>query len=391
MVMHTYVLTDVERKVFTERFDLTAGALGQEGGPGWSVVKHTLRGGRREGVEVVTVDTGAMRFDVLPTRGMGIWKAHAGEMRLGWDSPVRDGPVHPSLVNLEAWGGLGWLDGFDELLVRCGLETNGPPYEEGGRTYTLHGRIAQMPAHHLRVEVEEEEAPGRVSVIGVIDEARLFGPWFRLESRITAEPGGTWLEVRDTITNLKDQACDAVLLYHWNVGVPILGEGARFEAPVRRLCPRTEAAAGALPDYARYGVPSPGSAERVYFHELWGKGPEGRTVVLLKNARGDQGVALRFALSELPRFVLWQNLGGLSDGYVTGLEPTVNYPNRTPYERRQGRTIRLEPGASWSATTVMECLRDRAGVEEVAGEIAALQGQGEAEILLWPVEPWVEP
>ena len=30
--------------------------------------------------------------------------------------------------------GLGWLDGFDELLVRCGLESNGAPeFDADGR------------------------------------------------------------------------------------------------------------------------------------------------------------------------------------------------------------------------------------------------------------------
>ena len=64
---------------------------------------------------------------------------------------VGDGPVHPGLVNLAAGGGLGWLDGFDELMARCGLENNGAPFEvrsvgaDGAETrvaFGLPGRIA---------------------------------------------------------------------------------------------------------------------------------------------------------------------------------------------------------------------------------------------------------
>ena len=47
-------------------------------------------------------------------------------MELGWKSPVH-GPVHPNFVPLNEPSGLGWLDGFDELFVRCGLESNGAP------------------------------------------------------------------------------------------------------------------------------------------------------------------------------------------------------------------------------------------------------------------------
>ncbi|MCH8830376.1 MAG: DUF4432 domain-containing protein, partial [Planctomycetes bacterium] len=47
----------------------------------WSVRKRTLHGGRRAGVTVVEIDNGAFRFTVIPTRGMGIWKAWMrGEM-----------------------------------------------------------------------------------------------------------------------------------------------------------------------------------------------------------------------------------------------------------------------------------------------------------------------
>ena len=50
----------------------------------------------------------------------------AAKKRSAGKSPVR-GPVHPSFVPLFDPSGLGWLEGFDELLCRCGLESNGAP------------------------------------------------------------------------------------------------------------------------------------------------------------------------------------------------------------------------------------------------------------------------
>ena len=75
---------------------------------------------------MIEVDNGRFRFVVIPTRGMGIWRASCGNMQLGWKSPAK-GPVHPAMVPLWRGDGLGWLMGFDELLVRCGLESNGAP------------------------------------------------------------------------------------------------------------------------------------------------------------------------------------------------------------------------------------------------------------------------
>jgi murein DD-endopeptidase MepM/ murein hydrolase activator NlpD len=49
-----------------------------------------------------------------------------GDVYLGWNSPVKE-VVHPRLINLQSRGGLGWLEGFNEWMVRCGLENNGHP------------------------------------------------------------------------------------------------------------------------------------------------------------------------------------------------------------------------------------------------------------------------
>ena len=52
---------------------------------------------------------------------MGILEVISGDLRLGWNSPVKE-VVHPSFIDLESRGGLGWLEGFNEWMVRCGLE-----------------------------------------------------------------------------------------------------------------------------------------------------------------------------------------------------------------------------------------------------------------------------
>src|SRR4051794_7968839 len=120
--MPSFTLTDLARDLWVESFAIDGAAVGLPASPAWSVAKRVLRGGRRDGVDLIRVDNGAFAFAVVPTRGMGIWRGSYEGDRVGWDSPVRDGPVHPAHVNLMEGGGLGWLGGFDELLVRCGLE-----------------------------------------------------------------------------------------------------------------------------------------------------------------------------------------------------------------------------------------------------------------------------
>src|SRR5262249_11817874 len=125
----------------------------------WFIRKLTLHGGKQEGVDVIVVDNGKLRFTVIPTRGMGILAVTIVDFRLGWDSPVKE-VVHPQFINLQARGGLGWLDGFNEWLCRCGLESNGSPGpdkfinnvgDEATMELTLHGKIANLPAQEVEV------------------------------------------------------------------------------------------------------------------------------------------------------------------------------------------------------------------------------------------------
>src|SRR6185295_12366181 len=145
--------------------------------------------------DLVEVDNGALSFALLPTRGMGLWQGYYHGMFLGWKSPVQ-GPVHPKFVNVCERGGIGWLTGFDEWLCRCGLAWNGPPGEDvhtdragntARETLTLHGRIANQPAHYVEVRVSLDP-PYELSVMGQVEEAGLFHTHLHLTSTYTTVP-----------------------------------------------------------------------------------------------------------------------------------------------------------------------------------------------------------
>jgi hypothetical protein len=385
--MPTFTLTDVARDLWVESFAVAAADLGWPATPSWSVAKRVLRGGRRDGVDLVTVDNGALSFSVVPTRGMGIWRAHYRGDRVGWRSPVGDGPVNPAFVNLASGGGLGWLEGFDELLARCGLESNGPPCQEGGTSYTLHGKVANLPAHFVALHVDERP-PHAITVEGRVDEARLFFAQVRMTTRITTTPGSSRLVVRDEFVNLRETPGEMQVLYHWNLGPPHMEEGARFVAPIKTVLPRDAAAAEGIGHFDVYTGPRPGVAEQVYYFELHGDGPDGRTLALLRNRAGGKGVALRFAAAQLPCFALWKAPGGAREGYVTGLEPATNYPNPRPFEKARGRVVTLDPGGTYVAETTFEALGDAQAVAAVEAEIKALQGRGAPKVHPRPVEPF---
>jgi len=385
MVRKTWTLTDIDQDIYVKQI-----ALGPEnvGGTaaGYSVAKRTLEGGLRCGVDVVEVNNGKFRFVVIPTRGMGLWKAYLGDVQLGWKSPVK-GPVHPGFVRLWEPSGLGWLDGFDELLVRCGLESNGAPEfnDNGSIRYGLHGKIANIPAHKVEVAIDGDS--GEITIAGVVDEARLFGNKLRMHSAISTAVGRPGLTVIDTITNISAEPSELEFFYHTNLGVPLLGPGAKVVLPVAKLAPRDEAAAADVPTWDTYGPESAGAPEAVFFCELCGDA-QGRTRALLRNAGGNQGVSLKFSKKQLPYFTLWKNRQAAADGYVTGLEPGINFPNRKSFEKQQGRVTVLGPGESRKFEVTLEVHADAAAVTAAEQAVAKLQQGVKPKVLKEPDPEW---
>jgi hypothetical protein len=377
----TWTLTDVVNDVWLESFSLGNDSLRLATPHDWSIRKRTLRGGRREGVDLIDVHNGALSYALLPTRGMGLWRGEYRGNFLGWRAPIL-GPVHPSFVHASERGGLAWLTGFDEWVCRCGLASNGPPGEDvvtdkNGRTtrtpLTLHGRIANLPAHHVEVRVNLDP-PYELTVTGQVEETGLFYPHLTLTSTCTTVPGSNRLVVHDLVENRGAEPVEAQILYHCNIGPPFLEAGSRVVAPIRAMAPATMRSAEGIDTFDTYGGPTAGFAEQVYLYDLLAD-PAGRTLALLYNAAADRGFVLRWNRHELPCFTVWRNTAAVEEGYVTGLEPGTNYPNFKTFERQQGRVRTLTPGSRWEGSWSLEILDSAVGVSRVLAEIVALQAQ----------------
>jgi hypothetical protein len=368
-----WTLTNTRTGVWLDAFHVNAADVGLAGN--WSVKKATLRAGPSDGIDILDVDNGALRFSVLPTRGMGLWRGEYRGMRLGWQPPL-SGPVHPKFVNADAHGGIGWLAGFDEWMCRCGLAWNGPPGDDGGAKLTLHGRIANLPASHVAVGVQTN-SPHTIAVQGVTHEGGLFLANLRLTTHYYTEPGAHWVQIHDTVENLSSRPAELQMLYHCNWGppCPVLEEGSKVLAPFRTVAPLTPRAAEGIDTFDVYGPPTPGFAEQVYACQML-EDSQGWTLALVQNPAADKGAVVYWRPRELPCFTIWKNTAAVEDGYVTGLEPATNFPNFKGFERQQGRVIVLPPGGSWECTWGIEVYDTAEGVATVHKRIADIEHTG---------------
>jgi hypothetical protein len=367
-----------------------------------SVSSDFVINGPGRGINVTYVDNGLMEIAVLPERGMGIWKLHHRGIGtdIGWQSPVRE-PVHPSLVNLESRNGLGWLDGFNELLCRCGLSSNGPPGNDPGArspiesALTLHGRIANLPASEIRPFTRQThqrkrkhpDIPDEIGVEGIVRESVLFGPQLQMTSSISSRMRSNEVVIEDVVENLGSTPTELQLLYHINLGRPLLGEGASLHVPAANVVPRDARAAEGIDEWSTCLGPTPGYAEQAYYFDPLADSA-GNTVALLRSPEGAPGMAVRFRTEHLPRFVVWKCTQPESDGYVVGLEPATNYPNFKAYEREQGRVISLGPGERYSSVVTLVVLTNAAEVKAVEDEIRGIQGDREPVLHRAPQPGW---
>lgn len=377
MPAKTWTLTDVNNDIFETSWKSEIAA-------GVTVEKKVLQGGKSQGVDIVKIESDDFSFQVLPTRGMNIWKIRVGETVYGWQSPAK-GPVHPCYVPLMEPGGLGWLDGFDEVFVRCGLESNGAPEhdsETGQLKYPLHGKIGNTPARVVRVSLDGDT----VKVVGIVEESRFHFMKMRMTSTMSWKIGSSSLEIEDEIENLSASDHEVQMLYHINFGVPLLDAGSRFIAPLKTVVPRNDHAATSMEGWENYAGPTPGYEEQVYLLEMHGDA-DGNTKTVLKNAHSTAGVAIRYNVKELPCYTVWKNTTAVEDGYVTGLEPGTNYPNPRSHEGEQGRFIRIAGNQKTSLNLGMDFLNSEGSVRAAEADVKKL-AIAEPEVFDAPQKGW---
>lgn len=293
-----------------------------------------LDDGRGRGIRVADVDNGSgLRFSVLLDRGMDIGDASFEGVPVAYQAPV--GLVHPSYYNAD---GISWLRSFGGgLLVGCGLRNVGVPSEGEG----LHGRLSNTPAEDVCVSKVWKNGKYCLSVSGTLREACFFGENLELRRTISTAMGDNSITVTDEVTNRGVRPSPLMLLYHINIGFPLLSEDAVIEGCVSETTPRTEDAAKGLDEWNVCQLPTAGYAEQCFFHDVEAD-EDGMARMTLKNQKSGRAVEVAYRKAELPYFTQWKMMG--EQEYVTGLEPANCHPDGQGSEKENGTLKILVPG-----------------------------------------------
>jgi hypothetical protein len=278
---------------------------------------------------VHVVNGGGLEFDVLPDRALDIGATTFEGVPLAWLSST--GFVGPGSYEPE---GRGWLRSFGGgLLTTCGLDSFGPPADDEDGVAGMHGRIGNLPAQLTGVEASAD----RVTISGTVRQTAVFAENLVLRRRITSAVGSSAISVEDTVTNEGSSSSPHMVLYHVNLGWPLLDEGCVVQIPHAWVEPRDTDARAGLGHQYEIDAPVAGFREQVFIH---GAGAE-RWATVTNEAR-----SLRFILrysDTLPAIFQWKMTA--TQHYVLGLEPanTSEIQGRAA-ARTADRLPRIEPG-----------------------------------------------
>ena len=376
-----YVITDGDRVIQKGDWQISNKNISPDAPP-FTIENVILKGGKQEGSELLTIKSEGLTINLSPTRGLGIVNVEGNGIRLGWDSPVKE-IVNPKYMNLESRGGAGWLDGFNEMMVRCGFEWTGHAVQADGMMYTLHGRAQNTPVSKLFVEVEDQ-APYTITIRGLIKENAFKKSNFETWVTIRHVPGSKEFTVHDILTNLSDYDRDYQIIYHSNFGTPILEQGAKFVAPVKEISPFNEYAATGLKNWQTYQGPTKGFDEMVYNIFPYSDA-NNQTQVMLKSNASDKGVGIAFNTQQLPVLTLWKNTDTLKQGYVTGIEPGTSFAYPVTIEREQKRVPQLGAGKSTEFILTYSLLSNKEEVANYEAKIKAIQGNKQTKVVEEPM------
>ncbi|MEW8977970.1 MAG: DUF4432 family protein [Symbiobacterium sp.] len=162
---------------------------------------------------------GGLSATLHPDRALDIGLVEVAGTPISWISPV--GPVNPLL----SWGDdrPSFQRSFGGgMMVTCGMRHFGAPVTIGDESFPTHGRVHSLPASNVRWGTDWNES--RIWVEGVVRETRMGAERLELHRRIEVPIGGTEILVTDRIENVGFREERLEMLYHINLGFPLLDE-----------------------------------------------------------------------------------------------------------------------------------------------------------------------
>lgn len=252
--------------------------------------------GKASGVRGIEIDTGSLRFTILPDRGMDIAQASFKGCPVSWisNTGITDSRFYEK-------DDKNFLRGFfGGLVTTCGLKNIGGPVGE----YGLHDRISNTPAEKVSIFADWIGDEYVMEVSGQVRQCSALCENLLLKRTIKTKLFSNEFVLEDTVVNESFETETIALAYHCNFGYPLVSEESKIINVPEEVAGITE--------------PLHGIEEECIEADMIGD----TATVGIKNK--DIGAYITYKTNTLPKFLVWKMLR--EGEYVVGLEPrTTNY------------------------------------------------------------------
>ncbi|MBE6632018.1 MAG: DUF4432 family protein [Ruminococcaceae bacterium] len=261
---------------------------------------------KEDGVRLIEISNGILNFSLLESNALDIAQLFYKGMNASFIS--RNGFVSKELP---------FLNYFPAgMLYTCGPDCIG-----GCEGHPTHGVIHHLPAKIENISCTEEG----VSVTGETRFTALFGEGISLRRTVSVKAGEAKISLHDELFNDNFRDEQYAILYHINVGYPMLDAGCTIEGDIASTEPRDEVAAKLMDTCLVVEEPVPNAGEACFFHNMSKDRPE----ISVVNRNIGRKFTVRYNKETLPEITEWK---GLQCGdFVIGLEPSTTKLDNITY------------------------------------------------------------
>lgn len=280
------------------------------------VRRYTLSGGREDGLKVIEVSNGKLRFMLNESKALDVMQMWHDNVNLSFVS--KNGFTKREIPFMRRFEG--------GMMYTCGLD------DVGGREgYELHGTFHNNPALVTECKCDENG----IKIVAETFDTELFGKNLVMRRTVTTDILSDKLDIQDELINKGTKTEDYALLYHINVGYPMLDEGTTITSDAISVTPRNEWSAQNIADRTLRKPPVDNQTETCYF--VINKTPK----IVVENKKIGKTFTVEYSDDTLPYFVQWN--GGASGDYALGTEvSTTLLDDKFSYKQiEQGKTVKF--------------------------------------------------
>jgi len=314
------------------------GDISQLGG----IKLYELVDGKGRGIRAADIHSPCgIYMTALIDRGMDISNLFYNSIPIAWRSANREtSPIYYESRGYE------WLRTFfGGLLTTCGLTTMGMPGIDNGEELGLHGRISNTPAENINTSTKWLNDEYVMEISGKVRETKVFGDKLELSRKITTYMGTPKIIIEDNIENIGFTESPLMILYHINIGYPVLDKTSKLIEGKANVIPRDEDAKIDFDKFSEFSEPIKDYKEQVFFHDI-AADVNGNSNIAIINPEFNNGegigISLTFNKDNLPHLAQWKQVG--EGEYACGIEPSNSLPRGRAIEKELGKLVFLKPG-----------------------------------------------